>query len=103
MHSLVKLCGAAALTLLCATATLQQSTSAQTQTPKPDKDGFYSLFDGKTLDGWRASDKPGTFSIDNGAIVVNGPRSHLYYVGPIGDHNFKNFEWKADVMTTQGS
>jgi len=103
MRSLIKLCGAAALTLLCATAAIQQSASAQGQTPKPDKDGFISLFDGKTFDGWRASDKPGTFSIENGAIVVNGPRSHLYYVGPVGNHNFKNFEWKADVMTTQGS
>jgi hypothetical protein len=103
MQSLVKLCGAAALTLLCATAALQQSASAQGPTLKPDKDGFISLFDGKTLDGWRASDKPGTFSVENGAIVVNGPRSHLYYVGPVGNHNFKNFEWKADVMTTKGS
>jgi hypothetical protein len=103
MQSLVKLCAAAALTLLCATATIQQSASAQSQTPKPDKDGFISLFDGKTLDGWRASDKPGTFSVENGAIVVFGPRSHLYYVGPVGNHNFKNFEWKADVMTTKGS
>jgi hypothetical protein len=103
MQSLLRLCAAAALTLLCATATMQQSASAQDQTPKPDKDGFFSLFDGKTLDGWRASDKPGTFFVENGAIVVNGPRSHLYYVGPVGDHNFKNFEWKADVMTTKGS
>jgi hypothetical protein len=103
MQSLIKLCGAAALTLLCATAAIQQPASAQSQTPKPDKDGYYSLFDGKTLDGWRASDKPGTFSVENGAIVVAGPRSHLYYVGPGGDHNFKNFEWKADVMTTKGS
>lgn len=103
MQSLFKLCAAAALTLLCATAAVQQSASAQDQPPKPDKDGFISLFDGKTFDGWRASDKPGTFSIENGAIVVNGPRSHLYYIGPVGNHNFKNFEWKADVMTTKGS
>jgi hypothetical protein len=102
MRSLITLCGVAELTL-CALATTGQSTSAQGQTPKPDKDGFISLFDGKTLDGWRASDKPGTFSVENGAIVVNGPRSHLYYVGPVGNHNFKNFEWKADVMTTKGS
>jgi hypothetical protein len=104
MQSLKNLCVAAAFTLLCAMATtIGQSASAQGQSPKPDKDGFISLFDGKTLDGWRASDKPGTFSVENGAIVVFGPRSHLYYVGPVGNHNFKNFEWKADVMTTKGS
>lgn len=67
------------------------------------QDGWISLFDGKTLDGWKASDKPGTFSVQDGAIVVNGPRSHLYYVGPVGNHDFKNFEWKADVMTMAGS
>jgi hypothetical protein len=103
MRSFLTLCGAAALALCAITA--GQSVLAQTpaSTPKPDKDGFISIFDGKTLDGWRASDKPGTFSIQDGAIMVFGPRSHLYYVGPVGNHNFKNFEWKADVMTTAGS
>jgi hypothetical protein len=65
--------------------------------------GWISLFDGKTLDGWKASDAPGTFTVENGAIVVHGPRSHLYYVGPVENHSFTNFEWKADVMTTPGS
>ena len=66
-------------------------------------EGWVSLFDGKTLDGWKASDAPGTFSVENGAIAVHGPRSHLYYVGPVNNHSFTNFEWKADVMTTPGS
>jgi hypothetical protein len=66
-------------------------------------DGWVSLFDGKTLDGWKPSENPATFSVADGAIVVNGPRSHLYYVGPVNNHVFKNFEWKADVMTTAGS
>jgi Domain of Unknown Function (DUF1080) len=66
-------------------------------------DGWISLFDGKTLDGWKASENPATFSVADGAIVVAGPRSHLYYVGPVNDHVFTNFEFKADVMTTPGS
>lgn len=66
-------------------------------------DGWVSLFDGKTLDGWKASENPSTFSVADGAIVVAGPRSHLYYVGPVNNHVFTNFEWKADVMTTPGS
>lgn len=61
--------------------------------------GWISLFDGKTLDGWKASDAPGTFRVEDGAIVVNGPRSHLFYVGPVQNHDFTNFEWKAEVMT----
>ena len=68
-----------------------------------DSDGWYTLFDGKSLDGWKFSDEPGTFSVNDGMIVVHGKRSHLYYVGPVQNHNFKNFEFKADVMTEPGS
>ncbi len=68
-----------------------------------DDEGWVSLFDGKTLDGWTASEAPGTFSVKDGAIVVHGPRSHLYYTGPVGNHDFRNFEWRAEVMTTPGS
>ena len=65
--------------------------------------GWISLFDGKTLDNWKASEKPGTFSVENGAIKVAGVRSHLFYDGPVMDHNFTNFEMKATVMTKPGS
>ena len=61
--------------------------------------GWQLLFDGRSLEGWRASDAPGTFSVKDGVIVVRGPRSHLYYVGPTANHDFRNFELKADVMT----
>jgi hypothetical protein len=36
-------------------------------------------------------------------IIVHGPRAHLFYEGPVQNHNFKNFEFKARVMTTPGS
>ncbi|HYR59548.1 MAG TPA: DUF1080 domain-containing protein [Chthoniobacteraceae bacterium] len=65
--------------------------------------GWQSLFDGKTLDGWKASEGPGTFVVENGEIIVHGKRSHLFYLGPVHDHDFKNFELKADVMTRQGA
>lgn len=61
--------------------------------------GWVLLFDGKSLDEWRASEKPGTFSVADGQIVVRGPRSHLFYVGPVQDHIFKNFELTVEVMT----
>jgi hypothetical protein len=70
---------------------------------KTSGDGWISLFDGKTFTGWKFSEKPGTFKIEDGSIVVNGPRSHLYYDGPVKNHNFKNFEVKAQVMTKPGS
>ena len=61
--------------------------------------GWQFLFDGRSLAGWRASDAPGTFSVKDGAIVVRGPRSHLFYMGPVENHAFKNFELKLDVLT----
>jgi predicted small secreted protein len=64
---------------------------------------WHSLFDGKSLDGWKASENKDTFSVRDGMIVVHGPRSHLFYTGPVNNANFKNFEFKADVMTTEGS
>ena len=71
-------------------------------TPHQD-DGWVSLFDGETLDGWRASEHPATFSVEDGAMVVHGDRAHLFYEGPVEDHDFTNFEFKAQVMTTPGS
>ena len=65
--------------------------------------GWISLFNGADLRGWRASENPSTFKVENGAIVVHGPRAHLFYDGNVENHNFKNFELKAQVMTTPGS
>jgi hypothetical protein len=61
------------------------------------------LFDGKSLNNWRASENPSTFSVENGMIVVHGPRAHLFYEGSVRNHDFKNFELKVTVMTTPGS
>jgi len=66
-------------------------------------DGWVSLFDGKTLNGWKASEHPATFTVADGAIVVFGERAHLFYEGPVGNHSFRNFEFKVTVMTTPGS
>ena len=60
--------------------------------------GWISLFDG-TLNGWKVGDNPGTFKADSGMIIVNGNVAHLFYDGPVNNHDFKNFEFKAEVMT----
>jgi hypothetical protein len=65
--------------------------------------GWISLFNGKNLDNWKFNDKEGTFKVQDGMIVVNGERSHLFYEGPAQTHDFKNFEFKADIMTEPGS
>ena len=65
--------------------------------------GWISLFDGKSFANWRANHNASTFTVDSGMIIVHGPISHLFYEGPVMNHQFKNFEFKARVMTTPGS
>ncbi|HVM87967.1 MAG TPA: DUF1080 domain-containing protein [Puia sp.] len=61
--------------------------------------GWVSLFDGKTLNGWKVGKNAETFHVDSGMIIVHGNTSHLYYDGNFHNHDFKNFEFKADVKT----
>lgn len=55
------------------------------------------IFDGKSLDGWKANENPEAFKLEDGAIVAHGNRAHLFYVGD--PKPFKNFEFEAEVMT----
>jgi hypothetical protein len=73
------------------------------ETPTADAEGFLPLFDGKSLEGWKASENKQSFSVVDGKIRAFGPRSHLFYVGPVGEHTFKSFELKLEIMTTPGS
>jgi hypothetical protein len=86
-------CCAVSLCLFCCIGAVHHS---------PD-DEWISLFDGKSLDNWKVGDNAGTFTLENGMIVANGPVAHLFYDGDVRQHNFKNFEFKADIMTTPGS
>jgi len=72
-------------------------------TNESPEDEWVSLFDGKTLNNWKVSEHPATFSVADGAIMVFGERAHLFYEGPLKNHDFKNFEFKLQVMTTPGS
>jgi hypothetical protein len=62
-------------------------------------DGWVSLFNGKDLTGWKVNENPATFTVQDGAIVAKGPRSHLFYDGDVQEHTFTEFELKVDVMT----
>jgi hypothetical protein len=66
--------------------------------PVAAADGWIQMFDGKTLSGWKASESPDNWTVEDGAIVGRGGRSHLFYMG----QEFENFEFKADVMINQG-
>lgn len=64
---------------------------------------WHSLFDGKSLAGWKANESPASWVVEDGAIVTKGDRSHLFYVGEVAGASFKNFELYAEVQTTPGS
>jgi hypothetical protein len=65
--------------------------------------GWQPLFNGRNLDGWMANENPATFTVKDGALVVKGPRSHLFYVGPVNGAKFTNFELKAEILTKPGA
>lgn len=73
---------------------------------KKDADGWVTIFDGKTFKGWKASENEKSWTIEDGAFVCQGERSHLFYVAE-GDGKdgkpFVNFEFQCEVMTTPGS
>jgi len=67
---------------------------------KKGEKGFVSLFDGKSLNGWRVnSENPKSIIVKDGNIVIDGPRAHLFYAGDVEKHNFKNFVLRAQVKT----
>jgi hypothetical protein len=92
----------AILSVLMAAIMFAAAFAAQEKdSPKDDEQGFKKLNDGKTFDGWKASENKDTWSIKDGAFVAKGDRSHLFYVGD--EKPFKNFELKVDVMTEPNS
>jgi hypothetical protein len=98
MRSPKSILAVAALTLTLITGA-QARAQDKKDAPKPDGEGFYSLFNGKDLDGWKASENPTTFKVEEGLLVVHGPRAHLFYVGPVNNHDFKNFHLKVEAYT----
>lgn len=84
--------------IICFTCIIKgQSTEPITDT------GWISLFNGKNFDGWKVGENAATFTIVDDAIKVAGPRAHIYYDGDVENHDFKNFEFKATVMTKPGA
>lgn len=82
---------------------------SNTLTAAEKSDGWKLLFDGKSLDGWKASEDKGAFTVEDGCIVTfSNPakakeqkwkKSHLFYAGSVANANFKNFELSLDIKT----
>lgn len=60
---------------------------------------WIELFNGKNMDGWKISDNPASFNVEDGVIKVDGPRAHAFYEGEVANHDFKNFELMVEVKT----
>ncbi len=60
--------------------------------------GWRELFDG-TLKGWQPSENKGSWKVVAGQLSAEGPRSHLFYNGPVHGADFRNFELEVEVMT----
>jgi hypothetical protein len=77
------------------------SAPAKAAAPEADKDGFYSLWNGKDMSEWKIGDNADCWKIEDGKLVAFGKSpAHLFYNGDVNKHDFKNFHFSAQVMTT---
>lgn len=74
-----------------------------------DKDGYITIFDGKTFNGWRGYGKdnvPSRWVIEDGCIKFNGSGGGEAQTAEGGDlifaHKFKNFELELEWKISKG-
>lgn len=60
--------------------------------------GWIKMFDGKTLNGWKANENPEAWTVKDGAIVGDGEKSHLFFM----KEECGNCEFKAEVKISDG-
>ena len=89
-----KLAGLVSIFVLCGCTAMPQSVAAQET---------LSLFDGKTLRGWKVTEEnPDSFRVEEDSIVAEGPRAHLFYDGEHGKE-FTDFILTLKVKTKPGA
>ncbi len=60
--------------------------------------GWINMFDGKTLDGWKANEHPESWTVKDGCIVGHGERSHLFWM----KRKCRDCEFQAEVKISDG-
>ncbi len=92
-----------ALLAACKPATLPPPSAepkpATHTTAQEMTDGFITLFDGKTLDGWVGDTKG--YAVDDGAIVCQPGGSNLFTKDEFADFEFR-FEFKLTAGANNG-
>jgi hypothetical protein len=61
-------------------------------------DEWKPMFDGSSLEGWKANEHPESWTVKNGAITGDGPASHLFWM----KEKCLNCEFKAEVRINHG-
>ena len=64
-----------------------------------EADKWIDLFDGSSMNGWRPSENKDSWKVVDGQLAADGPRSHLFYTGPVRGADFKNFEIEVELTT----
>lgn len=89
---------------------LMEFPAADLSTFPKDQDGWITLFDGKTFNGWRGYDRadmPSQWIIDDGAIRIKASGKGEAGADDGGDilfnHKFKNYELELEWKVGKGS
>ena len=60
---------------------------------------WIELFDGHSMNGWQPSEHKDSWKVTDGRLAAAGPRSHLFYTGPVQGADFRNFELEVELTT----
>ncbi len=61
-------------------------------------EGWITMFDGKTLTGWKADQNADAWTVKDGSIVGDGEKGNLFWTV----RELLNFDWKAEVKINDG-
>ena len=87
----------ATLLLVLGILAAAQTVAFAQLTDEMKNDGWVSIFDGKTLEGWKSNETTEGWKVEDGSIVGFGNRNHLYFM-----QEYQNFELKIDVKINKG-
>lgn len=79
-------------------AFIQTAITVPLATASENKE-WIDLFDGRSLRGWQPSENKGSWKVVDGQLAADGPRSHLFYTGPVNGADFRNFEIEVELTT----
>lgn len=65
--------------------------------PRPDGEGFHTLFDGANLGDWVGGDRS-LIKLEYDAVVARSKAGHLFYAGEAAGGDFTNFHLKLQIL-----